>query len=108
MRASGSQMSGNGRLLRQRAGAGDLDHRVLALGEFHHFRKIGPGLRRHRRYAWLLDAHMVDDEPRVGVAVDQRRARVDVAPEQRIGMRRDVKSFGAAKFAPNQVRFITC
>jgi hypothetical protein len=25
---------------------------------------------------------MVDDEPRVGVAVDQRRARVDVAPEQ--------------------------
>ena len=25
---------------------------------------------------------MVDDEPRVGVAVDQRRARIDVAPEQ--------------------------
>jgi hypothetical protein len=25
---------------------------------------------------------MVDNEPRVGVAVDQRRARVDVAPEQ--------------------------
>ena len=25
---------------------------------------------------------MVDDEPRVGVAVDQRGARVDVAPEQ--------------------------
>jgi len=30
----------------------------------------------------LLDAHMVDDEPRIGVVVDQRRARVDVAPEE--------------------------
>src|ERR1700731_2364451 len=48
------------RLLRQRASAGDLDHRILALGEFHHFGKIGPGLRRRRRYARLLDAHMVD------------------------------------------------
>jgi len=69
------------RLLRQRAGAGDLDHRILTLGEFHHFWKIGPGLWRRRRYARLLDAHMVDDEPRVGAAVDQRRARVHVAPE---------------------------
>jgi hypothetical protein len=25
----------------------------------------------------------------------------------RIGMRRDARSFGAAKFPPNQVRFIT-
>src|SRR6516165_8865931 len=63
------------RLRRQRAGAGDLDDRILALGEFHDFRKIGPGLRRRRRYARLLDAHMVDDEPRVGVAVDQGGAR---------------------------------
>jgi hypothetical protein len=66
----------------QRAGASDLDHRILALGEFHDFRKIGPGLRRRWRCARLLDAHMVHDEPRVGVAVDQRRARLDVAPEQ--------------------------
>src|SRR5215472_16594651 len=70
------------RVLRQRAGAGDLDHRILALSEFHNFRKIGPGLRRRWRYARLLDAHMVDDEPRVGVAVGQHRVRVDVAPEQ--------------------------
>src|SRR6202035_536982 len=69
-------------LLRKRAGGGDLDHRILAPGEMHHFPKVGPGLRRRRRYARLLDAHMVDDEPHVGVAVDQRRARVDVAPEQ--------------------------
>src|SRR3984885_15385532 len=58
------------RLFRQRAGAGDLDHRILALCEFHHFRKIGPGLRRRRRYARLLDAHMVEDEPRVRGAAD--------------------------------------
>src|SRR5216684_3447315 len=33
-------------LPRQRAGAADLDHRVLAFGEFQHFRQVGPGLRR--------------------------------------------------------------
>jgi hypothetical protein len=30
----------------------------------------------------MLDAHMVDDEPRIGVAVDQRRARLDVAQKR--------------------------
>src|SRR6516165_5043037 len=92
------------RLLRQRAGAGDLDHRILALGEFHHFRKIGPGLWRRRRYARLLDAHMVDDEPRVWVAFDQRSARVDVAPEQDVD--REIVCDGRAQDAvePRVVR----
>jgi hypothetical protein len=45
--------------------------------------EIGPGLRR--RHARLLDAHMVDDEPRVGVAVDQRRARIEVAQNKTPG-----------------------
>src|SRR5271166_756963 len=42
----------------QRAGAGDLDHRVWALGEFQHLREVGPGLRRRRRHARLHDAQM--------------------------------------------------
>ena len=33
-------------------------------------------------HARLHDAQMVDDESRVGVAIDQRRALVQVAPEQ--------------------------
>src|SRR6185312_7501351 len=71
-------------LLRQCAGAGDFDHRVLTFGEFHHFWKIGPWLRRCGRYARLQDAHMVDDEARIWVAVDQCGARVDVAPEKHV------------------------
>src|SRR3954451_21176603 len=34
------------RLLGQGAGAADLDHRVLALGEVQHLREVGPGLWR--------------------------------------------------------------
>ena len=76
-------MSGKGYgSLRQRAGAAHLDHRVLALGELQHLRQVGPGLRRRGRRARLQDAEVVDDEARVGMAVDQRRARVQVAPEQ--------------------------
>ena len=43
-------------LLGQRAGAADLDHRVLALGEVQHLREVGPGLRRRGRHARLQDA----------------------------------------------------
>ena len=52
------------------AGAADLDHRVLALGEFQHLRQVGPRLRRRGRHARLQDAQMVDDESRVGMAID--------------------------------------
>src|SRR5450759_3098573 len=63
----------------QRAGAADLDHRVRALGEVQHLRQLGPGLRRGGRRAGLHKAQMVDDEPRVEVAVDQHWNRVQVA-----------------------------
>src|ERR1700722_5052408 len=69
-------------LVRQRAGAADLDHHVRPLGEVEHLREIRPGLRRRRRHARLQDAEMVEDEARVGMAVDQRGAGVDVAPAQ--------------------------
>src|SRR5437879_3407991 len=68
----------------QRAGTADLDHRVPALGEVQHLRQIGPWLRRGGRRSGLHDGQMVDDESRVGVAVDERRARVDVAPAQHV------------------------
>jgi hypothetical protein len=70
------------RLLGQRAGAADLDHRVRALREFQHLREVGPGLRRRGRHARLQDAQMVDDESRVGMAIDERGAHVQVVPEQ--------------------------
>src|SRR6516162_7285970 len=70
------------RLARQRAGAAHLDHRVLALGKVQHLRQLGPGLRRSRWRAGLQDRQMVDDEARIRVTVDQRRARIDVAPAQ--------------------------
>jgi hypothetical protein len=57
------------RLARQRTGAADLDHSVRAFGEFQYLREVGPGLGRRRRYAWLQYAQMVDDEPRVGIAI---------------------------------------
>src|SRR5438132_3803916 len=63
---------------RLRPGAADLDYRVPALREY--LREIGPGLRWRGRLARLQDAQMVDDETRVGMAIDERRARV--APEQ--------------------------
>src|SRR5207237_5759191 len=66
----------------ERAGTADLDHRVPAPGEVQHLRQIGPGLRRGGRRSGLHDAQMVDDESRVGVTVDQRRSRVQVAPAQ--------------------------
>jgi hypothetical protein len=52
------------------------------LGEFQHLREVGPGLRRHRWHARLQDAEMVNDEPRVGMAIDQRRTGVQIAPKQ--------------------------
>src|SRR5713226_8398522 len=70
------------RLPGQRGGAADLDYRVRALGEFQYLREIGPGLRRRGRHARLHDAQMVDDESRVGMAIDERSARVQVAPAQ--------------------------
>src|SRR6201999_3646579 len=65
-------------LLGQRAGATDLDYGVLAFGEIHHLRQVGPGLRRGRWHARLLEGHMVDDKTRVGVTVDQRRTRIQI------------------------------
>ena len=72
------------RLARQRAGAADLDHDVRAPGEFEHLRQVGPRLRRRRRHARLQDAEMVDDEPCVGMAIDQRGARLEIAPAQQV------------------------
>jgi hypothetical protein len=60
------------------------DHRVPAPGEVQHLEQIGPGLRRGGRRSGLHDGQMVDDESRVGVAVDQRRTRVQVAPAQHV------------------------
>src|SRR3984893_3859053 len=68
----------------QRAGTADLDHRVPALGEVEHLGQIGPGLGWGGRRSGLHDGQMVDDESRVGVAVDERRARVHVAPAQHV------------------------
>src|SRR5450759_3822736 len=68
----------------QRAGAADLDHRVRALGEVQHLRQVGPGLRRGGRRAGLHEPQMVDDKSGLGVAVDQRNARVQVAPAQHV------------------------
>jgi hypothetical protein len=42
------------------------------------------GLRWRGWHARLLDSEMIDDEAHVGVAVDQRGARVDIAREQDI------------------------
>src|SRR5262249_56205803 len=68
------------RLLGQRAGAAYLDDHVLALGEVQHLRQVGPRLRRGRWRAGLHDTEMIDDEARIGVAIDQYRARIHVAP----------------------------
>src|SRR5262249_14108715 len=67
-------------LLRQRAGATDLDDRVLALGKLDHLGQVTPRLGRRGRYTRLQKADVVDDEARIGVAIDQRRAAVEVAP----------------------------
>src|SRR6516162_3406049 len=71
-------------LLGQRAGATDLDYCVLAFGEIHHLRQVGPGLRRCRWHARLLEGHMVDDKTRVGVTVDQRRTRIQVPGKDQV------------------------
>src|SRR5437763_6057530 len=68
-RANGSPDVGERiRLPRERAGAADLYHRVVSLGEFQHLREIGPGLRRRRRNTRLLDGQMDGQGPRVRVA----------------------------------------
>src|ERR1700730_2485024 len=85
------------RLPGQRAGAGDLDHCVFALGAFQHLGEVGPGLRRRGWHARLQDSEMIDDEAHVGVAVDQRGARVDIAPEQDVD--REIVSDGCAQDA---------
>src|SRR6202040_1315899 len=72
-----------------------LDYRVLALGKVQHLRQVGPRLRRGWWRAGLQDSQMVDDEPRIGVAVDQRRARVHVAPAQYVD--RKVVLYGRAQ-----------
>src|SRR6516225_2173119 len=82
------------RLARQRAGAAHLDHRVLALGKVQHLRQVRPRLLRGRWRARLQDSQMVDDEARVGVAIDQRYACIDVAPAQYIN--RKVVLYGRA------------
>src|SRR5438309_421427 len=52
-------------------------------------------LRRRRRHTRLHNAEMVDDEPRVGVAVDKGGAGVEIAPEQDVD-REIVTSRGTA------------
>src|SRR5262249_16803859 len=64
--------------------AGGLDQSVRTLGEFQHLWQFGPRLRRGGRDAGLHDAEVVDDESRVGVAIDQGGARLQVAPAQDI------------------------
>src|SRR6516165_7572652 len=78
----------------QRAGAAHLDHRVLALGQVQHLRQVGPRLPRGRWRARLQDSQMVDEEARVGVAVDQCYACIDVAPAQYVD--RKVVLYGRA------------
>src|SRR5216684_133737 len=72
------------RLPGQRTGAADLDHRVRALGEFQHLWQVGPGLRRRGRYARLHYSQMIDDESRVGMAVDERSPIRQVAPAKHV------------------------
>jgi len=52
------------------------------LASFQHLRKVGPGLRRRGRDARLHDAQMVDDESRVGMAIDERSADFQIVPAQ--------------------------
>src|SRR5262249_8473667 len=72
------------RLPGQRAGATHLDHRVLTFGKIQHLGQIRPGLRRGRRGARLQDSEMIDDEARIGVAIDYGGPRVQVAPAQNV------------------------
>jgi hypothetical protein len=58
-------------LVGQRAGAANLDHRIWAIGESQHLGEVGPGVGRRRRHARLHDPRMVDDEARVGMAIDE-------------------------------------
>jgi hypothetical protein len=55
----------------ERASAAHLDHHVLALGKVQHLWRVGPRLRRGRWRAGLQDSQMVDEEARIGVAIDQ-------------------------------------
>jgi len=54
----------------------------LALCKVQHLWQVGPRLRRGRWRSGLQDGQMVDDETGIGVAVDQRHARIHVAPAQ--------------------------
>ena len=56
------------RLVRQGAGAADLDRDVGVRGQRQHLRQFGKGLRRRRRRGRLLQPEMVDHQLRVGVA----------------------------------------
>src|SRR5262245_30033498 len=81
----------------QRAGAAHLDHRVLSFGQVQHLRQVGPRLQRGWWGAGLQDSQMVDDETCIGVAVDQRRARIHVAPAQYVD--RKIVLYGRAQDA---------
>src|SRR5262249_36571836 len=70
------------RISGQSAGAAHLDYCVFALRKVQYLRQVSPRLRRGRWRAGLQDSQMVDDEARVGVAVDQRHARIHVTPAQ--------------------------
>ena len=71
-------------LAREGAGAAHFDQRIRSLCERQDLRQVGPGLRRRRRRARLQDRHVVDDEARVGMAIDERCARLEVAPEKHV------------------------
>src|SRR6266516_3979609 len=97
-RASGSQMSWKGYGCRDSVQAPlTLITAFGRLASSSTFREVGPGLRRCGRHARLHDAQMVDDESRVGMAIDQRSARVQVAPAQDVD--RKVVANGCAQDA---------
>ncbi len=76
------------RLVRQRAGAADLDADVVVRRQRQHVRQIGPRLRRRRRLERLLQPEMVDHHHRARIAGDQSLELVEPAPAEQVDRQR--------------------
>ena len=75
-------------LVRQGAGAGDLDRDVGLGGQRQHLWQVGEGLRGRRRLERLLQPEVVDHELRVGIARGQLAGLIQPTPGQEIDRQR--------------------
>src|SRR5581483_12378241 len=71
-------------LMAERAGAADLDRHVLVFGELEDFRQLLPRLPRRRRLERLLEAEMIENDLRIGIALGELAKLLQAVARQHV------------------------